>query len=64
MGKLKDNVIKVVTNRKNWERFNKVFVPAMGALMGVQLFKMGHTMGEWTELERSMDVLKDVIDKE
>lgn len=64
MAKIKDKVVQVVCNRENWVKFNKVFVPVMGAFMAREFYKLGHVLGEWTEYERLCDLAKKAVDKE
>ena len=64
MAKIKDKIVQVVTDRNNWVKINKVFVPVVGAYMATQIYKLGHIMGEWTEYERVLDVAKKVVDKD
>lgn len=64
MGALKNKVVKVVTNRENWVKFNKVFVPLMGAYMAKHIYDLGHIMGEWTEYDRVLNAAKKVVDKD
>ena len=64
MGKIKEKVVQVVCNRENWVKFNKVFVPVMGAFMALEFYKLGHSLGEWTEYDRLIDVAEKAIEKE
>lgn len=64
MGALKNKVVQVISDRNNWVKFNKVFVPLMGAFMAKEFYKLGHIMGEWTEYDRALDAAKKVVDKD